>query len=394
MSSIRRNGEGGHGAGFRGTQLRMAAGATLLLLGGACTGAIGGASGGPGTDPGQPPGGMTVNPPGGGGSGGVYIPPPPAENAPTTGNFASAPGPSSRFVRLSHRQWENTVVDLFKGTAPAGMSRDFLSEPIRSSFNNNGSVLDVSTALWQDYQDAAVEAGHGRPGRQGPRPLPEQRGQGRQDLHPQLRLARLPAAADRRRGVAVRGAVRQGCRQLVGGTDAFADGVELVVEAMLQSPHFLYRTELGTTGGQRPGEPVAVRDRLAAVVRPGQLDARRDAVRRRQREQAEPGRGGRTTPAGCWSPSGARRPCRDLHEQMFKLSGLRRGQARHRCLTRSSSRRWARTSKTEAETFVREIDLRPEQGRRGAADRALQLREQPAGAALRGQRSGRARPAS
>src|SRR6185369_10691383 len=34
------------------------------------------------------------------------------------------------------------------------------------------------------------------------------------------------------------------------GVDAFKAGVSLVVQAMLQSPYFLYRTELGTaTGG-------------------------------------------------------------------------------------------------------------------------------------------------
>jgi len=36
---------------------------------------------------------------------------------------------------------------------------------------------------------------------------------------------------------------------LVGGSDAFRDGVRLVVEAMLQSPQFLYRTEVGAEVG-------------------------------------------------------------------------------------------------------------------------------------------------
>ena len=43
---------------------------------------------------------------------------------------------------------------------------------------------------------------------------------------------------------------------LVGSGDAFKDGVSLVVEAMLQSPQFLYRTELGAQ--QAPGEATGV----------------------------------------------------------------------------------------------------------------------------------------
>src|SRR5687768_5652083 len=90
----------------------------LSLSMGACTGTIGGAANEPG---GSSNGGVTGG--GNGGSGpGPSVPPPPPSNAPITGVIASAPGPSSRFVRLSHQQWENTVTDLLKLTTPSGFS--------------------------------------------------------------------------------------------------------------------------------------------------------------------------------------------------------------------------------------------------------------------------------
>ena len=57
------------------------------------------------------------------------------------------------------------------------------------------------------------------------------------------------------------------------GADAFAAGAQLVLEAMLQSPHFLYRTELTT--GHGPGATGRLRDRRQAVLRPGRHHARR-----------------------------------------------------------------------------------------------------------------------
>src|SRR5262245_48957448 len=159
--------------GARGRQrwLRPRAGlaaAALGLLASACTpGSIGSPGGSP---PGSnPPGGVNppgtnppgTNPPGTNppGTNPPPAPPPQPPGAPVTGAFASTPGPSSRFVRLSHKQWENTVRDLFKLTAPSGLSGDFLSEPIRSSFDNNGSTLQVSNELWMDYQKAAETLG-------------------------------------------------------------------------------------------------------------------------------------------------------------------------------------------------------------------------------------------
>jgi hypothetical protein len=195
-------------------------------------------------------GGSTGGPPGAGGSGGILPPPPPPPppGAPVTGPLASVPGPSSRFVRLSHRQWENTTRALLRLPADSGLSREFLSEPIRSSFDNNGSILQVSSNLWLDYQKAAESLG-------------AQAGKTPTLWTAFLGGAAATAASARKfvEGFGLRAYRRpltaaeaeqyttlfsQGAT-LVGSGNAFGDGVEVVVTAFLQSPHFLYRTELG-----------------------------------------------------------------------------------------------------------------------------------------------------
>jgi hypothetical protein len=284
--------------------------------------------------------------------GNPVVPPPPAENAPITGNFASAPGISSRFVRLSHRQWENTVADLFRGTTPTGLSRDFLSEPIRSSFDNNGSVLEVSTALWQDYQKAAAQlAGAARDAKVHGAFL----NGGAKDAKVfirnfGLRAYRRPltdAEVTQYEALFARGA------ELVGGADPFTDGVELVVEAMLQSPHFLYRTELSTTvtSGRVNLSPYEIASRLSygvvnsmpdemllAAAGAGKLG--RDEVAAHARRLLDSERGKATLA--------------DLHAQMFKLSDY--GEVkRDPTLFPEFKPEMSADIRTEAETFIREI---------------------------------------
>jgi hypothetical protein len=82
--------------------------AIALLLAG-CTGYLG-APGDPNADPPLTGTGST-----GGSLPPVMMPPP---NAPITGPIASNPGDSSRLVRLSHKQWANTVGDLLRIGTP------------------------------------------------------------------------------------------------------------------------------------------------------------------------------------------------------------------------------------------------------------------------------------
>jgi hypothetical protein len=217
-----------------------------VLLGG-CTGSVSGSGGGEPNTPGNP-----------------VVPGPQGENAPTTGAFPSAPGPSSRFVRLSHRQWENTINDLFRGGAPSGLSSSFLSEPIRSSFDNNGSILEVSAAMFSGYQAAALQVAKAARDSK----LHEIFLDGvAKDVRTfvrnfGLRAFRRPltdAEASQYEALFAKGPM------LTANTDAFADGVELVVEAMLQSPYFLYRAELGTNAvaGKVPLTDYEIASRLS-----------------------------------------------------------------------------------------------------------------------------------
>ena len=105
------------------------------------------------------PPGPASGAPGAGGTGATDNPAPPPrqpDTAPTTGPIASAPGPSSGLLRLSHTQWENTVRDLFRLTTPAGLSRQFINEGLRADFDNQGGDKEVTSQLWFDYNKAAT----------------------------------------------------------------------------------------------------------------------------------------------------------------------------------------------------------------------------------------------
>jgi hypothetical protein len=254
MHSNREHGRGDGGAA-QVIRQRLAArvglsllGAGLLLAG--CTGHVDGG--------GQP------TPPDDSTGPGPMVPGPLPEDAPVTGAFPSAPGPSSRFVRLSHKQWENTISDLFRGGGPTGLSASFLSEPIRSSFDNNGSILEVSAAMFSGYQAAAQKvAKAARESKLYDLFLGGAAKDGATFVRNfGLRAFRRPltdAEVSQYQGLFAKAPM------LTDNTDAFADGVELVVEAMLQSPHFLYRAELGTNvvGGRVPLNDYEIATRLS-----------------------------------------------------------------------------------------------------------------------------------
>jgi hypothetical protein len=239
------------------------AAALALALSLSCTGKIDGGAvgttGGPGNpatgSPGAPgSSGSTGTPGGAGTSGGAAGVPGTSEkpvDVPVTGPIVSAPGASTRFARLNHAQWENTVRDLLRLPAASGLSSTFIAEPLRSSFDTNGGLLTVDQDLWSDYQRAAESLAQ------------------RVAHDPKLLAALVPAGAPT--DVAGKGkafiqafgarAFRRPLAQadvdhytalfakgpmLFGTADPFIDGVELVITAMLQSPGFLYRGELGT----------------------------------------------------------------------------------------------------------------------------------------------------
>jgi hypothetical protein len=251
-----------------------------------------------------------------------FVPPPRPPDDPITGPIASAPGPSSRLQRLSHKQWANTVGDLFHLEAPATAAQQFLAESVRSTFDNDGSRLEVASELWQDYQKAA-EAVASQVARDAkllagitPANAPaDAAGKARAFVvNLGLRAYRRPLTdAESNRYLAL---FNQG-PALLGSGNAFADGAELVISYLLQSPHFLYRTELGgavVNGKVALGDhEIASRlsyglantmpdEALFAAAAQQKLHTREDVLAHAQRLLGSPG--GRAT-------------LRDFHEQLF-----------------------------------------------------------------------------
>jgi hypothetical protein len=200
-------------------------------------------------------------------SGGTSAPPPgdgsPATQAPGDGEPVDAlPGVAlngtpvrSRMVRLTHAQWEHSVRDVLQLEQDPGLTASFTGDPPNGSFSNNERALTVTPNLRLDYQRAAEELSQ--------------------------RVARDPAALARifpgadgaefiasfgrhvyRRELTADEQARyqtlfdSGASVFASG-DARADGAQLVIEAMLQSPHFLYRTELGDDGAPLSGFEIA-----------------------------------------------------------------------------------------------------------------------------------------
>jgi hypothetical protein len=217
-----------------------------------------GAGGFPGTvPPGEGTAAGATGTGGGGGAGGGPGPVAPG------GIILSSPGPSSRLVRLTHTQWENTVRDLFRLPQATGLSNQFISDTFTTTFDNSGGSAEVGSQLWGTYRRAADEVakrisrdatGLAALTPQGAPSDPDGRARafivdfGRRAYRRPL----VEAEINRYLTLFKRGS------ELVASGDGFADGAELVLTTMLQSPHFLYRIEVGA--GPAPGGKILLTD--------------------------------------------------------------------------------------------------------------------------------------
>ena len=172
-------------------------------------------------------------------------------NAP--GGAASLVAEQSRFPRLSHEQWENTVRDLLKLPQTPGLSASFTTDPLGGkTFDNNEGKLQVTPGLWSDYQRAAEELSA----------LVTSDPQNLAKILP----ADMPSDPAARARAYIEAFGRRAYRrpllaseidtyvalfnkgpEVLGGADPFIDGVTLTLQAFLQSPYFVYRAELGST---------------------------------------------------------------------------------------------------------------------------------------------------
>lgn len=213
---------------------------TLSLLAAACTANVTGP--GPGGDNGATPG-STGGTNGGGGSGAI-----PGLPDGTMGKLKLTGAPAYyRVIRLTNEQWTNSVQSVLGLASPPTQAEGFQNAVSGTTdFTNNELVLDVDSRGWSDYQ-AAAEA------------LAKQVAADAAQLSKLYsgtdgagfiaavgrRIYRRPLTADET--AAYQKLFDQG-PSFSGNLSNFAKGASLVLEAMLQSPYFLYRTELGAAG--------------------------------------------------------------------------------------------------------------------------------------------------
>lgn len=222
----------------------------------ACTGSIDGTEpDGTGT---SPTGGLT--PSGGSGSGGSGTGLTPEMETEIKGKLSIKGTPKYyRVVRLTNEQWTNSVQ-----TVLGLSSRPTLAEEFQTSVsgltdfsNNENALADVDGRGWSDYQSAAEALAT-------------------QVTSDPAQLSKLYAGTDaagfiaavgrrvyRRPLVAAETAAYQKLfdtgASLSGSRSAFAKGASVVLEGMLQSPYFLYRTELGAANAPLSSYEIAAK---------------------------------------------------------------------------------------------------------------------------------------
>jgi hypothetical protein len=207
------------------------------------------------------------------------------------GGTGSAPGNLNldgspqyfRLVRLTNAQWARAVQDVLNLPAPSGLEQSFQSPVVGTTdFSNNELVLDVNQESWSGFQSAAETLAG-------------------QVTASDTALARVYSGTDAAGFIQTLGRrvyrrpltsaeqakyltlYNQGS-SLSGTRSTFAKGASLVVRAMLQSPYFLYRTELGPAGSPLSGYEMAAKlslwlrgttpsdALLDAAAGPGKLD--------------------------------------------------------------------------------------------------------------------------
>jgi hypothetical protein len=222
--------------------------------GGTGSGATGGTTG-PGTGGAQASGGQSGSGQTAGGTGGSAQ----AGSAGSGGEDpyvvpqmspASVLVPTSRLARLSRLQWSNTIRDLLLLEDITDIDQDVSGDAL-VRFDNEGDSLYVGEMLRQELATAAERLGDRVTGdaaalaRLVPTGAPtDLAGRARAFITSfgQRAFRRPLTEAEITSHLAL---FDQGPTLYPGG-DAFNSGANLVIQAMLQSPHFLYRTELST----------------------------------------------------------------------------------------------------------------------------------------------------
>lgn len=183
--------------------------------------------------------------------------------------------PTTRFPRLSHAQWTETVEDLLAIDDGSMLSARFTADAARGYFDNDGAELRVDGTLWGDYQHAAEAAAAlatstvERANSLAPEGFSSASATDRARLFVEHFVPRA-----HRRPVSSESALRYQSLYVSGASlypelDADRAGMRVVIEAALQSPYFLYRPELTGTAdstGQAPLDAWELASRLSYAL--------------------------------------------------------------------------------------------------------------------------------
>jgi hypothetical protein len=236
---------------------------SVVALAQACSGTVGDpSSGGPSVGPGGAGGSVS-------GRNGV-----PATGLVDGANGAQActaatPLPSTRFARLTHRQYDNSIKDLTG--LDLALAADFLADPHQAGFDR-GIDLQVGDALGKAYRTAAETVA----GKVVTTPASFQRvvtcDPATGDVCARTYIADFGERVYRRQLTDGEKATyltlfRAGV-DLVEAGDTFHKGVQTTLEAFLQSPNFIYRVELSheTAGGASALNGFEVAARLSYML--------------------------------------------------------------------------------------------------------------------------------
>ncbi len=163
----------------------------------------------------------------------------------------SVPGQSPRLVRLSHRQYDNTVRDLLQLAPEARPSSEFLADPPVKGFDNNAAALVTKDRLGRDYRRAAesLAAQVTAPDKLATLLPCQPEGDGSacaKQFIQKLGRRALRRALTASELTGYTAFFVQGAGLYEEGS-SFEQGLRFVIEALLQSPYFLYRIELSDT---------------------------------------------------------------------------------------------------------------------------------------------------
>jgi hypothetical protein len=221
----------------------------LSAVAAGCSGVIGDPPmrGVAGSNPGASPPGMSPSAPpsstGGGGSMMMMSGPPPSSLPAPSPCLDNRPGPRV-LRRLTAQEFNDTVMDLFRD--PSVPSATFFNDPPVLGFTSDAGSLvvqDLTAEQIMDFAESVATWADGHLG--GLTPCMTMDVACRHQFIQTFgtRTFRAPLADDR---VLAYDA-------LFASAASFADGAHAVIQAMLQSPHFLYRLELGVPDPNKSG---------------------------------------------------------------------------------------------------------------------------------------------